>query len=80
MTKRDHIQSAMRNHGVVFFLTAVLAAFGIWSLPHLNKDEFPQFTVRQGIIVAIYPGATAQEVEQQVTAQLENFLFNVSSI
>ncbi|MGN0032291.1 MAG: efflux RND transporter permease subunit [Candidatus Limimorpha sp.] len=80
MMKRDHIQGAMRNHGVVFFLTAVLTAFGIWSLPHLNKDEFPQFTIRQGVIVAVYPGATAQEVEQQVTASLEEFLFTYQEI
>ena len=60
----------MRHHGLVFALFMLLMAFGIWSLPQLNKDEFPQFTIRQGIVAAIYPGATAQEVEEQVTVPL----------
>ena len=41
--------------------------FGIWALPQMSKDEFPQFTIRQAVVAAIYPGATAEEVEQQVT-------------
>ena len=49
-------------------------AFGIWSLPKMSKDEFPQFTIRQAVVAAIYPGATAEEVEQQVTIPLEAFI------
>ncbi len=40
----------------------------------MSKDEFPQFTIRQGVVAAIYPGATAEEVEQQVTIPLEAFI------
>lgn len=80
MKRRDHIQATMRNHGIVFFVMGALLLFGIWSLPHLNKDEFPQFTIRQGVIAAIYPGATAEEVEEQVTKPLERFLFTYSEI
>ena len=43
----------MRRHGVVNALFLLLMAFGIWSLPQLNKDEFPQFTIRQGLVVAV---------------------------
>ena len=64
----------MRRHGVVIALFLLLMAFGIWSLPQLNKDEFPQFTIRQGLVVAVYPGATAQEVEEQVTIPLEDYI------
>ena len=64
----------MRHHGLVMALFLGLMAFGIWSLPQMNKDEFPQFTIRQGLVVAIYPGATAQEVEQQVTIPLEDYI------
>lgn len=80
MRKRDHIQGAMRNPGIVFFLVGLLLLFGIWSLPRLNKDEFPQFTIRQAVIAAVYPGATAQEVEEQVTIPLERFLFTYPEI
>ena len=64
----------MRRHGLVMALFLALMAFGIWSLPQMNKDEFPQFTIRQGLIVAYYPGATADEVEQQVTIPLEDYI------
>ncbi len=64
----------MRHHGLVMALFLGLMAFGIWSLPQMNKDEFPQFTIRQGLVVAVYPGATAQEVEQQVTIPLEDYI------
>ncbi len=74
MKKRNHIEGAMRNHNLVFLIVLVLTAVGIYSLPKMNKDEFPQFTIRQGVVAAIYPGATAQEVEQQVTIPLEDFL------
>lgn len=80
MKQRSHIQSAMRNHGIVFFVVGLLILFGIWSLPNLNKDEFPQFTIRQAVIAAVYPGATAQEVEEQVTKPLERFLFTYQEI
>ncbi len=40
----------------------------------MSKDEFPQFTIRQGVVAAIYPGATAEDVEQQVTFPLEEFI------
>ena len=64
----------MRRHGLVMALFLVLMAFGIWSLPQMNKDEFPQFTIRQGLVVAVYPRATAEEVEQQVTIPLEEYI------
>ncbi len=74
MYKRDHIQGALRNHGIIFFVFGVLMLFGIWALPQMSKDEFPQFTIRQAVVAAIYPGATAEEVEQQVTVPLEAFI------
>lgn len=70
----------MRRHWLVMALFMVLMAFGIWSLPQLNKDEFPQFTIRQGLVVAVYPGATAQEVEEQVTIPLENYINSFEAV
>ena len=74
ISRRDHIQGALRNHRIIFFIFGVMMAFGIWSLPKMSKDEFPQFTIRQAVVAAIYPGATAEEVEQQVTIPLEAFI------
>ncbi|MBQ2067830.1 MAG: efflux RND transporter permease subunit, partial [Paludibacteraceae bacterium] len=70
----------MKRHGLVMALFLLLMGFGIWSLPKMNKDEFPQFTIRQGLVVAVYPGATADEVEQQVTIPLENYINSFEAV
>ena len=80
MKTSAHIEGAMRRHGLVMALFLVLMAFGIWSLPQMNKDEFPQFTIRQGLVVAYYPGATAEEVEQQVTIPLEDYINSFEAV
>lgn len=74
MKTSKHIEAAMRHHGMVITLFILLMLFGIFSLPKMNKDEFPQFTIRQALVVALYPGATASEVEQQVTMPLEDYI------
>ena len=53
MSKPNHIQSAMRNHVLVMAIVAALVAFGMYALPKMNKDEFPQFTVRLGVVAAV---------------------------
>ncbi len=78
--KRDFIQRAMANHGLIFFIVAVMMILGIWSVPQLNKNEFPACTVPKGLVVALYPGATAEEIELQVTQPLEDKLFTYSEI
>ena len=80
MIPRNHILSAMRSHNIIFFLVACLVLFGIFGLTRMNKDEFPQFTIRQGVVAAVYPGASSQEVEEQVTKPLERFLFTYEEI
>lgn len=77
---RTFVQNAMTSHGLIIFVFALMVILGIWGLIHINKDEFPQFTIRQGVVAAIYPGATAQEIEQQVTQPLEEFLFTYSEV
>ena len=61
-------------------IVACLVVLGFYSMTKMNKDEFPQFTIRQGVIAAVYPGASAQEVEEQVTKPLEDFLFTYDEI
>ena len=78
--KTNHILSAIRSHNIIFFLVACLVLFGIFGLTQMNKDEFPQFTIRQGVVAAIYPGASALEVEEQVTKPLERFLFTYEEV
>lgn len=76
----NHILSAMKAHNLIYFIVGALVLFGIFGLTKMNKDEFPQFTIRQGVVAAVYPGASAQEVEEQVTKPLERFLFTYPEV
>lgn len=80
MVERNHIEGAMRNYRIIYAVVAVLVVYGIFALGRMNKDEFPQVTIRQGIIAAVYPGATAQEVEEQVAKPIEQYLFSFKEI
>ena len=78
--KRDIVEWAMHYRQIVILITAVLVAFGMFALSKINKNEFPDFTVRQGVVVAVYPGATVNEMEEQVTQPLENYIFTYKEV
>lgn len=71
---------SMRNFRIVFLLVACLFVFGIYALVHIPKQEFPEYTIRQGVVAGIYPGATAEEVEEQLTRPLEQFLMTYKEV
>jgi len=70
----------MRNHGVTLFIILLLIIVGIWGLIKMPKQEFPFFTIRQGVIVGLYPGATSSQVEEQLAKPLEQFLFTYKEV
>ena len=71
---------AMRYREVIILLAACLVAFGVYALRVIDKDEFPSYTIREGVVAAFYPGATSQEVEEQVTKPLEDFIFQYKDV
>jgi multidrug efflux pump subunit AcrB/outer membrane protein TolC len=50
------------------------------ALKKMARNEFPEFTIRQGVIVGVYPGATSAEVESQLTTVVENYIFGYSEV
>lgn len=70
----------MHYRQIIIMVVCCLIAFGIYSLPNMRKNEFPDFTIRQGIVVAVAPGNTAEEMEQQVTKPLENYIFTYKEV
>lgn len=78
--KRSFIESAMCNHNIVLLLVGMLVVLGMTGLAVMPKEEMPQFTVRQGACVAVYPGATSSEVEERVAKPLENFIFGYKEV
>ena len=65
---------------IVILLVTCLVALGVYGLVNINKNEFPDYTVREGIVAAVYPGATSEEVEQQVTKPLERYIFSYKEV
>jgi multidrug efflux pump subunit AcrB/outer membrane protein TolC len=78
--KIDIIASAMRNRNIVLIITAVLMIIGVVALVKMPRNEYPQFTIRQGVIVGVYPGATSEEVEAQLTRVVENYIFGYQEV
>lgn len=71
---------AMRNYRITFLIVFSLFGFGIYGLSHIPKQEFPEYTIRQGVVVGIYPGATSEEVEEQLAEPLEKFLMTYKEV
>lgn len=74
------VEGAMRNNTLVFFFLAVIVIFGFIALPKLKKNEFPDVTIRSGVVAVVYPGATADEIEERVAGKVEQFLFTFSDV
>jgi multidrug efflux pump subunit AcrB len=62
---------ALKNRLLIYFLVCAAVAGGIYSFSRMGKMEDPELTVRVAQVVTVYPGASAYEVELQVTDPLE---------
>jgi multidrug efflux pump subunit AcrB len=62
---------AIKNRVVTLTLTIVLLAAGFASFEKMSRLEDPEFTIKVALVMTPYPGASAQEVEQEVSDYLE---------
>ncbi len=74
------VEWAIENRSIVVLVTCCLVAFGIYALGKMNKNEFPDFTIREGLVIAVMPGKGAAEVEQQLTKPLEEYIFSYKEV
>lgn len=65
---------AIRHKQIVYFFIIAIIMGGLWSYFHLGRSEDPDFTIRQAVVTAAWPGASAQQITQQVTDPLEKKL------
>ncbi|MBY5921131.1 efflux RND transporter permease subunit [Ferrimonas balearica] len=63
---------AIRQRTFVLFFTVLCVVAGVYSYFDLGKLEDPTFTVKSAVVVTLYPGASAEEVEQLVTDKVES--------
>ena len=78
--KHNWISWPLRHYPITLLVVAILLGLGIFGMYVMPKDEFPPVTIRQGVVIAVYPGATSEEVEQQVVRPLERFLFTYPEV
>src|SRR5574344_274348 len=76
----DPVEGVMRNRSIMLLILSACILFGIYSLINMPKNEFPTFTVRQGVVVGVYPGASSEQVEEQLAKPLEKFLWGFKEI
>jgi len=62
---------SIKNNVFVWFLTVLILAGGINAYQNLGRLEDPEFAIKEALIVTQYPGASAIEVEEEVTEIIE---------
>jgi cobalt-zinc-cadmium resistance protein CzcA len=70
------VRFAIARPLVVVAATLVLAAAGVWAFDQLRIEAYPDLTDPTVVVVTLYPGFAAEEVEQQVTVPIERALNN----
>jgi multidrug efflux pump subunit AcrB len=71
---------AIEKRAVTYFATFILIAGGIFSYLQLGQLEDPEFTVKTAAIITSYPGASAEQVELEVTDRIETKLQEMSEL
>ena len=78
--KINVIQWVMKYKQITLFITGVLLLFGLYALFEMPRQEFPEFTVRQGLVIGVFPGASSEQVEAQLTSEVEKCLFSFKEV
>lgn len=78
--RKNLIELALKHRTVVVTVCAIMCVLGIYSLMTMPRQEFPEFKVRQGLVIAAFPGATSNQVDEQVAKPLQNYLFRFKEI
>ena len=68
---RNLTELSLRHRTLVWYFIIVFTVGGIFAYNSLGRMEDPAFTIRQMVISAVWPGASAEEMQEQVTDKLE---------
>ncbi|TDP27255.1 multidrug efflux pump subunit AcrB [Idiomarina aquatica] len=73
-------QYSMERKTSSWLLLLILLIGGLVSLTQLGRLEDPKFTIKQAMVITQYPGASAQQVEEEVSYPLENAIQELSYV
>ena len=68
----DIARASIKRFRVVLFICLLTLIGGIMAYVEIGKLEDPSFTIKTAVVSAVYPGASAYEVEQEVTSRIED--------
>lgn len=71
---------AFSNKKLVYFIVAVFLLGGAWACMEMSKLEDPEIKVKQAMVITTYPGASAHQVELEVTDVLEKRIRSMGGI
>jgi len=74
------LRIALRQRFVSVLLGAALIAAGIWSFTQLSIEAYPDISDTQVVVISVYPGHAAEEIEQQVSVPIERALNSVPNV
>ncbi|KAF0220277.1 MAG: acriflavin resistance [Geobacteraceae bacterium] len=74
------IKFSLRYPAVTLILAAMVVMIGIHAFLKMQRTEDPTVTIRTGLVAAMYPGATSEQVEKQVTKTLEKHIFKFPEV
>ena len=74
------VKGSLKYPQATLVLTFMLFVVGVHALLTMPRREDPKITIRVGLVAAIYPGASAEQVEEQVTRKIEDRLFRFEEV
>jgi multidrug efflux pump subunit AcrB len=76
----NFVKASLKHKQVTISVLLLFFIIGVNSLLNMPRREDPKITVRQGLVIAWFPGASSAQVEDQVTHKLEQYLFQFEEI
>lgn len=74
------VKASLRYPTVALIFAVLTVSAGIYAFRNMPRTEDPTITIRTGLVMALYPGATSEQVEKQVTKTIEKHIFKFPEV
>jgi len=74
------VKASLKYPAIPIFFAFLMVCFGVYAFFKMPRTEDPVITIRTGLVIASYPGASSEEVEKQVTKVLEKHVLKFEEV
>src|SRR5207253_10244192 len=74
------LRFALQQRFVTIVMSLALIGLGVWSFLQLKIEAYPDISDTQAVVITLFPGRAAEEVEQQVTVPIERALNSTPNV